>query len=219
MMPRSSFCRNFVIVTVIHMALVSAIVFTAVRSCQRGSKDTVPDHLPIAMVVESSPTPPRPDPQPADLRQHSEPKGVPAPPKKRTPQKRRPRRTTARKRAPAKPVTEAEIRKALQIKPSPTPTPRNTDQDIVHLEMVKDAFRKAWVQPSDEVGNATAIALVRLDQNGMITSHRISRMSGNRALDASVARALAAVKQVHGLPKSFVQTHEVIEMTFKVEGR
>ncbi|MDF3128154.1 TonB family protein [Kiritimatiellaeota bacterium B1221] len=85
----------------------------------------------------------------------------------------------------------------------------------VDAEVHKRMF-SAWEQPLHLSANAglTAVASVNVQRNGNISSSRILRSSGNLEFDASVKRALSAVKFAKALPPDYSGAVYTIEITF-----
>ena len=112
----------------------------------------------------------------------------------------------------------AETKKRLAID-TPPKAERAPDPDSRYMELIRGALYSAWLQPSSEaVGEETATAEIKFASNGNIVSWRLTRASGIEEMDGSVLRALNAVKQVNGLPASFLSRHGQVTILFKVEG-
>jgi colicin import membrane protein len=82
-------------------------------------------------------------------------------------------------------------------------------------QFVRTVYDEAWLV-SDEVSDDNSVAEVRITiaRNGDVVSRRISKPSGNRALDRSVQRALDKVKTI-GRP--FPEGAKESERTFTIE--
>lgn len=92
-------------------------------------------------------------------------------------------------------------------------------QEILYLELVRQALYRAWDQPTD-IGIAGLVTRVELtlESDGTITSSRMTAGSGNRVMDDSVLRAVRSVRRIPRLPAEFLRGHRRIVVAFELTG-
>ena len=84
-------------------------------------------------------------------------------------------------------------------------------------QAVKSVYEHAWIVPdglTDTSGTVTTSITIARD--GAVTSARITRSSGNEAVDRSVEVTLERVKYAAPLPDSETSDHRTIEIKFNV---
>ncbi len=92
------------------------------------------------------------------------------------------------------------------------------DDSTRGLMMVHKAFHDAWLQPAAaDAGTTPATAEIQLAPDGSVMAARITGSSGNAVMDASVEKALAAVRKISGLSPDFIAAHRIITISFRVE--
>lgn len=217
-----TFARNLRIVTGVHVVLIGVLFVSSwVRSCKKARKDVV---IPLEFMVQvppaEAPTVQNDIPVPAKkppIKKSAE-KPVKKPVKKpikisdkvitRPPNKSKPVK---------KPLSPEEIQKLLEQGAKPSDRTVIPEDDQIYKAMVKKAFMNAWAQPSlAEAGDAVTEVEIRLAGDGTVASARISKNSGVRALDESVAKSLRYVKRINGLSADFLSRYKVLTISFRV---
>lgn len=88
------------------------------------------------------------------------------------------------------------------------------------LQAVKTVYTEAWVVPdgvTDE--NATTTASVTIARDGTVISSRITRTSGNSAVDHSVQATLDRVRFAAPLPKTAIESQRTVSINFNVRAK
>jgi hypothetical protein len=216
------------VVTLVHVGIVGLIfLVSAWRSLWRRHE---PMSLPVEFMVVAPEAPTVVEPMPAPEPEQPEP--VPAEPGRERPRLVKPseiQRSTRRvtrgpsQPAPAPPrtptLTPEAIRRRLAegavVGDRNTPRP---DRDALCLALVRQAFYRAWRQPSrEEAGTDTARAAIALAEDGRVVSSRLVEASGNAVLDQSVRLALEGVARIEGVTRDFVARHPTLTIAFRVE--
>jgi TonB family protein len=85
------------------------------------------------------------------------------------------------------------------------------------LQAVKSIYSNAWIVPDGATDNdATATASVTIARNGDVVQHRITRSSGNPAVDQSVQSTLEAIRHAVPLPEEAKETTRTVTINFNV---
>lgn len=91
-------------------------------------------------------------------------------------------------------------------------------EDERALAILKNALYAAWIRPTnDQKGRRPAQIELRVDRFGVVTGRRLLQSSGSPAMDASVERAAAAVRQVLKLPAGFTDRFPAVIIEFELE--
>lgn len=88
------------------------------------------------------------------------------------------------------------------------------------LQAVKSVYQRAWIVPdgiTDE--NATVAASVTIARDGTVVSKRITRSSGNPAVDRSVQVTLDRVKYAAPLPDDAKENQRTVGINFNVAAK
>lgn len=88
------------------------------------------------------------------------------------------------------------------------------------LQEVKSVYQRAWIVPdgiTDE--NATVTASVTIARDGTVASSRITRSSGNAAVDRSVQVTLDRVKWAAPLPEATKENQRTVSINFSVAAK
>jgi TonB family protein len=113
-------------------------------------------------------------------------------------------------------LTEEEIRKLLkQGVPIGDHVSIPPSQQQRMLSLIRQALNRNWVRPErSEQGDLYAKLTIQLAPNGRIISSRITRSSGNSAMDQSVLRSAASTGQIDGLDSAFLAKYSEITIDF-----
>ncbi len=88
------------------------------------------------------------------------------------------------------------------------------------LQAVKSIYSNAWIVPDGATDNdATVTASVTIARNGDVVQHRITRSSGNPAVDQSVQTTLEAVRHAVPLPDDSKETQRTVTINFNVRAK
>jgi colicin import membrane protein len=88
------------------------------------------------------------------------------------------------------------------------------------LAGVKTVYTDAWIVPDGVTDDsATVAASVTIARDGTVVSSRITRSSGNPAVDRSVQVTLDRVKQVVPLPKDAKENQRTVTINFNVKAK
>ena len=171
---------------------------------------------PAATVAEPAPAKPVPEPaKPAPVPKPQPKKTIPKPKPKPEPKKEEPAKpkwkpapVVRQDRRVANPnaaqqqqskVDLTRLRNVLQSSPSGAVSPFAS-----YYNLVQQRCYSVWRQPSGTPIGITAIAAIRIENSGVISSKYISKSSGNAEFDQSVQNALNAVGNLpappNGLP-------------------
>jgi hypothetical protein len=216
---RSRFWKYTVIVTAAHVLVLAAMFGFSILP---HSPET-PEELSISVDYVVDPAPPEVE-DPAIPEVLEPPPEEPLAPEIRErvrPKIERSREKVRRPSADKRPkLTRDQIRDRLAAETlARIQKTKATDPDSRYMSLIYGALYSAWVQPSVEaVGGATATAEITFGSNGSIVARRLIKTSGTTEMDGSVMSALNAVKQVEGLPESFLSRHQQVTILFKVEG-
>ena len=84
--------------------------------------------------------------------------------------------------------------------------------------MLHDRFYSEWAQPTSVAGNAkmSAMAKIRIERDGRISSFEIVRPSGNAAVDDSINAAAKRVTHVDPLPAGLGGDHYDVKINFEL---
>ena len=88
------------------------------------------------------------------------------------------------------------------------------------LQSVKSVYQNAWIVPdgiTDE--NATVAASVTIAHDGTVVTSRITRSSGNAAVDRSVQVTLDRVKYAAPLPDAATENQRTVSINFNVAAK
>jgi hypothetical protein len=237
------FLHYLKVVTAGHISLVFvAGLASTVRGCVR---DHVTPVIPVGLILDAgaaggvpdvppppAPKPPKPEPR---IPPEPEPRKETVTALSRTGKKpnvdiNKPR--TKKPPEPARPrITQADIERLKRIlgKSNPAPTvggvglPNGvpvSDDEIRCLALVRQALYDAWAErPSaEEVGDAVAEVMLRLDRDGRILSKELVKSSGNKNMDNSVLQSIGCVEQIEGLSDTFLGRHDYrVTVAFKLE--
>jgi TonB family protein len=88
------------------------------------------------------------------------------------------------------------------------------------LQAVKTVYQRAWVVPDGITDdNATVTASVTIARDGTVVSSRITRSSGNAAVDRSVQVTLDRVKWAAPLPDAAPENQRTVSINFNVAAK
>jgi colicin import membrane protein len=88
------------------------------------------------------------------------------------------------------------------------------------LQAVKSRYQQAWVVPDGITDdNATVAASVTIARDGTVKSARITRSSGNAAVDRSVQVTLDRVKWAAPLPDDAKEDQRTVSINFNVAAK
>jgi colicin import membrane protein len=199
---------------------------------------------PKAPVIETPP-PPKPEPKKPDPKPEPVPEKpkeaamVPEPRKKPqvslTPVVRKPT-TTERNNAKAnKEEDEARRKFAEAIKSAANAIPGSVSSSTTielkgpggggipyanFLQAVKTVYTRAWVLPDNIADDdATVGTSVTIARDGSVISAKITRPSGNRAVDQSVRATLDAVRYAAPLPRDAKEDQRTVTIDFNVRAK
>ena len=88
------------------------------------------------------------------------------------------------------------------------------------LQAVKSVYQRAWIVPdsiTDE--NATVATSVTIARDGTVVASRITRSSGNPAVDRSVQVTLDRVKWAAPLPDDAKENQRTVSISFNVAAK
>jgi len=86
------------------------------------------------------------------------------------------------------------------------------------MAVIKNTLHAVWEQPnSEDVGDAVAVLQLKLGRNGSVSGARLSRKSGNAALDRSVLDIINSVRYIRGLTPEFIRRHPTVTISFTVD--
>ena len=141
---------------------------------------------------EAKPEPPKPKPKP-DIRQNNRVTNW-KPPKNAPP----PREAT---------LSPEEIEKLLRqgariSERTSVPTDADAREIAAYDNHLFETYNAAWAQPAGLAKGLSAEAVLEIEGDGRLRSARLSRRSGNDALDASVEQVLRNVQRLNRPPKS-----------------
>lgn len=217
------FRRTLLGVTAVHGAFILFLLVVATwQGCAIRRR---PVEIPIEFMVEteSRPAPNAarepPPPPPAAPDDIALPTRRPDPPPRRPIEVSRQRvvRQTTTEKPPERPrLSEAEIRRLLELGATPGDRTVVPEGDALHLEVIRRRMYAAWVQPGGVPPGTTLEAAIDLAAGGAVTARRLLRRSGHAAMDDSVTRALDAVSSIPGLPASFIARHRTVTITFEL---
>lgn len=208
----------------VHAALIAIVAVSGmVRSCfyrprrfESITVYTVPD---VALVAPepapAAPTPPAPPPPKLS-------DDIPETPPKPKVQVSRVKVTRPAPAPPRPPPTAEELRRMLAAgKPLAPATPgdvRGVTPPDWYLALVRKALYDAWDQPGGLRPDAglRVIAQIRIARDGTVLRAEAIRLSGHSILDASVERALRAVRKLPPLPDSFPGPHRDLQIAFEL---
>lgn len=216
-------------------------------SCQRKPKELVlPIEFLVdvsQVEPEPEPEPPAPEPEPDDPPPPPKPEPKKEEPKKPEPKKEEVKKPPVKKppvkvstnvvqriRTPKPPpkvavkrptgpkLSPEEIAKLMAMGAKPSDRTVIPGADERALASLKDALYAAWIRPTaDQRGRRPAQLELRVDRFGVVTARRLVQSSGSPALDASVERAAAAVRQVRNLPEGFTDRFPAVIIEFELE--
>jgi colicin import membrane protein len=199
---------------------------------------------PTAPIVE--PPPPKPEVKPEPKR--PEPTPVPEKPKEAAmePQVRKKpqvnltpvvRKTESTKKTDTKAREEEEARKKLAsaIASAANAIPNSISSSTTielkgpggggipyanFLQAVKTVYTRAWVLPDNIADDdATVGTAVTIARDGSVISAKITRSSGNKAVDQSVRATLDAVKYAAPLPRDAKENQRTVTIDFNVRAK
>ena len=88
------------------------------------------------------------------------------------------------------------------------------------LQAVKSRYQQAWIVPDGITDdNATVAASVTIARDGTVMSARITRSSGNAAVDRSVQVTLDRVKWAAPLPDDAKEDQRTVSINFNVAAK
>jgi len=218
---KSLFARSLRVVTVVHAALLVVMVFFSVGwEWARRKREKI---IPVAFMVEAPAVsaaavsaPPKPAPKPPDPRPAPKPPDPKPAPK---PIERSTKRVTGASRQTKQPaLSEEEIRRLMAMGAVAGDRTVLPDEASRCMELIRRRLHDAWIQPgaAAAAGDAAEVT-IRLGTGGRILERRLSRASGNAAVDASVMEAVGRVDAIYGLTEAFIMAHQVVTVAFRVE--
>lgn len=210
---------SVVFVTAVHIGLVVLVgVVTGWRPFATRPEEVT---IPVEFMVEALAPTPVETPE-ADV-EAAAPEEVPSPEPERRPIQVS-RRKVRRRVGPPPPerrtprLSDEEIRRLLAQGAELGDRTSIPDEDARSYRQIRDVLYRAWAQPSAEAaGDAVAEVRLHFAPDGRITSFELVGASGNALLDASVREAVASVPRVGGLTSSFLERHDTITVSFRVE--
>mgnify|MGYP003730265919 CR=1 FL=1 len=218
------FVNNLEVVTCVHFLCVAALALLPAISKWMPRKQQM--IIPIEFTVEAPP-----DALDRVLREIEEdkdripdftaqpkpkPKPKPEPQKKPEPAPKKIERPAQTARKPT--LTQEEIRKWLAKGARLSDHTSIPPEDARCMELVRRALYDAWNQPSyDEVGNATALVVIRFERDGSVFGARLAKKSGSELMDSSVMQAATSVRKIEGLTRQFLDRFDEVTIEFKVE--
>ena len=88
------------------------------------------------------------------------------------------------------------------------------------LQAVKSVYQRAWIVPDGITDdNATVTASVTIARDGTVVTSRITRSSGNAAVDRSVQVTLDRVKWAAPLPEETKENQRTVSINFNVAAK
>jgi periplasmic protein TonB len=85
------------------------------------------------------------------------------------------------------------------------------------LQAVKSIYANAWIVPDGAADDdATVTASVTIARNGDVVQHRVTRSSGNPAVDRSVQATLEAISHAVPLPEDSKDSQRTVTINFNV---
>lgn len=161
-----------------------------------------PDPIPEPQVV------PKPDPKPPVVHKH----------RKRKKIKISHTRITRSNKPNHNRLSQAAINKLLAQGALAGDHTSIPDKDSRCLAIIKRTLDSVWDQPSAEaVGNSVAVLQINLASNGRVSNGKLSRRSGNAALDSSVLSIVDNVNRITGLTPDFIRRHPSVTISFTVD--
>ncbi len=215
MTHRHKLLRTGMVVAMVHVGgVVVMVLLTALNGCRR-SKSVV-KHIPVDFVMTVPAEPMEQVRSPVPHQVSKPPERTPVP-RKVERSKTLVRRPVPVNRQPRK-ITADEVEAMLRPERNTTAAKSvRRDDDAVCRAIVRQTFHDVWAQPSyADVGDATAMIVVRLRDTGSVTGWTLDDRSGNLILDESVRKAADSVKSIPGLTKPFLATHKTVMVSFKV---
>ncbi|MBN2302375.1 MAG: TonB C-terminal domain-containing protein [Lentisphaerae bacterium] len=210
-----SYIQDLKMVTIVHIGIVVALTLV---SCCRSFFAPKPEYImPVELIQLPSPIVIH---DPVINKSKVDRVAKPLPPKSKTAVKVSPKRVTQSldNVAPAKQLTENEIKKLLSAGQAPRKKTETSNDDAVYLERIRMALYEVWAQPSrEEVGNVVAEMQIRFESDGSLRERKLITKSGNSVMDASVEKAVRSVNRIDGLSPSFLERRKIITISFKVE--
>ncbi len=229
-MSNPNFKRTLITSTTVHVIVVALVILAPlVRKLLHPRKppeivtfvdlSALPPPPPVEVAPEPQPEPeppkPLPEPEPPKPAPIPEkPAEKPPEPKKPEPPKikvntnkivRRmeqpPKQQPKTQNAPT--LTPEQIRKLLEanVKFSSSGSPSATFSDLsLYYATVRDAMYGAWNQPSTVPRGLVAEVSIKVQRSGAVTARRLSRPSGNQAMDDSVMKAVNSISRLRPLP-------------------
>jgi periplasmic protein TonB len=210
--------KQFIISSVIHVAIVLLLLFVTVKSAKllkpKPYRVTLTAGEPAAQAAEVEKTAPSPTPPPPEVKTKT-PKVVP----RKVPKKKIP------KIKPIKPLEEN------QIKPLPPVKTTNnagagkgpgisTGGDSVWDLMVQNRITKNWAQPSKAETGADPPAVeyeIVVERSGKISNIQLKKSSGIAVLDNSAMNALRNSDPLPKLPKTFNGQSKTVPIIFRIK--
>jgi hypothetical protein len=145
----------------------------------------------------------------------------PPPPKPRKKKKHKikiSKERVGRKKYKSNPLSRSDIQKLLGKGAKAGTYTSVPDEDERCKGIIKNALYAVWEQPhSEDVGDAVAVLELKLGRNGSVSGGRLSRKSGNAALDRSVLSIADSVRYIRGLTPDFIRRHPSVTISFTVD--
>jgi outer membrane biosynthesis protein TonB len=116
------------------------------------------------------------------------------------------------------PLSRAEIQKLLDAGAKAGNHTSVPGEDDRCKAVIKSTLYAVWEQPNaEDVGDAVAVLEIKLGRNGSVSGGRLSRKSGNAALDSSVLSIAGSVRHIRGLTPDFIRRHPSVTISFTVD--
>ncbi|MDD5483865.1 MAG: TonB family protein [Kiritimatiellae bacterium] len=225
--------KKGVISIAVHLALLIFLVIRSFISCHRLDARNISPFIDLQVGAVSSPAGGGGAPTVAAAANVRDDDAFPEPARKKKGQVEVSRKLVRRpvKTAPAKKMSENELKRALSAGidsavTSPAGAGPGTGTGaggIQHpyawyYKQVYNIMYAAWQQPSSLIGVKGLVtrAEIRIQRGGRVAAKRIVRPSGNRQMDESVMQALESVNVMPELPAGFGGAHEDIFIDFEL---
>jgi len=180
--------------------------------------DVLPDIPEPEPIPETIPEPPAPIPEPDPAPNTEPPKPKPPKRKKIKVSNKRITRSSNSNRPKQTRLSAAEIKKLLAQGARPGDYTSVPDENARCLAMIKKTLDAVWDQPSAEAaGDSVAVLQIKLSGNGRVSGGKLTRKSGNAALDNSVLRIAGNVRRIPGLTPNFIRRHPSVTISFTVD--
>jgi len=85
-----------------------------------------------------------------------------------------------------------------------------------YSQVIISIYQRAWLQPMGVEKTAAVKATVTIARDGRVLSARITKLSGNRAVDDSVEQVLQRVKEVRPFPEGAKDDTRTFDLSFEL---